>query len=133
MSAVLQAPQSADKSAEVEFTLDGQPIQARKGETIWQAALRHGVEIPHLCHKDGLTPAGNCRACVVEVAGERTLAPSCCRAPAAGMQVKSKSDRAVKAQKMVLELLLSDMPEKAYTRDSELDQWATKLEVGRPR
>ncbi len=133
MSAVLQPPKSADASADIEFTLDGHPVAARSGETIWQAALRHGVEIPHLCHKDGLTPAGNCRACVVEIAGERVLAPSCCRAPAAGMQVRSTSERAIAAQKMVLELLLSDMPEKAYTRHSELDEWAQRLEVGKPR
>ncbi len=65
----------------VAFELDGQPVNARPGETILKAAQRHGVEIPHLCYSDGLRPDGNCRACVVEIAGERTLAPSCCRAP----------------------------------------------------
>jgi formate dehydrogenase major subunit len=68
----------------VAFELDGQPVTARPGETILKAAQRHGVEIPHLCYTDGLRPDGNCRACVVEIAGERTLAPSCCRAPTAG-------------------------------------------------
>nr|WP_297350551.1 formate dehydrogenase subunit alpha [uncultured Caldimonas sp.] len=115
------------------FSLDGRPLDARPGESILQAAQRHGVEIPHLCHKEGLTPAGNCRACVVEIAGERVLAPSCCRAPTPGMQVSSASDRARSAQKMVLELLLSDMPEAAYTRDNELDRWALHLGIGRPR
>lgn len=117
----------------LSFTLDGRTVDARPGESILQAAQRHGVAIPHLCHTDGLTPAGNCRACVVEIAGERALAPSCCRAPAPGMQVSSASDRARSAQKMVLELLLSDMPEAAYTRDNELDRWALQLGVGRPR
>src|SRR5690349_9946816 len=103
------------------------------GETILQAAKREGVDIPHLCHKDGLEPAGNCRACVVQIEGERVLAPSCCRAPQQGMQVSTRSERAVKAQKMVLELLQSDLPVTPLTRHNEVDQWAQRLEVGKPR
>jgi formate dehydrogenase major subunit len=61
------------------------------------------------------------------------LAPSCCRYPKAGMEVTTDSARARLSQKMVLELLLADMPEKAYRKDSELDQWAKKLEIGLPR
>lgn len=95
----------------VAFTLDHQTIHAFEGETILNVAERHGVRIPRLCHQDGLRPDGNCRACVVEIAGERTLAPSCCRSVTAGMEVQASSERAVKSQKMVLELLLSDMPE----------------------
>ncbi|MDB5743472.1 MAG: fdhF 2, partial [Polaromonas sp.] len=98
----------------IEFTLDHQTIHAFEGETILQAAERHGVEIPRLCYQDGLRPDGNCRACVVEIAGERTLAPSCCRSVTAGMRVEAQSQRAVKSQKMVLEMLLSDMPEAGY-------------------
>ncbi|MBI2313090.1 MAG: formate dehydrogenase subunit alpha [Betaproteobacteria bacterium] len=116
-----------------EFTLNGRSIAAQGEETILQAAQRHGVEIPHLCYKDGLRPDGNCRACVVEVKGERVLAPSCCRKPAAGMEVSSESARAKASQKLVLELLLSDMPEREYTLHSELDEWAQKLQVGKPR
>jgi formate dehydrogenase major subunit len=127
MSAVMQP------EVVIDFTLNGQPVQARAGETVWSAAQRHGVEIPHLCHKEGLAPAGNCRACVVEVDGERVLAPSCCRAPTPGMVVRSDSDRAVAAQKMVVELLQSDLPETPYTRHNEVDQWAMKLGVGRAR
>ena len=117
----------------VEFKLNGQDVTAHAGETIIQAAKRHGVEIPHLCYKEGLRPDGNCRACVVEVKGERVLAASCCRNPAKGMEVTTNSDRAVTSQKMVLELLLSDMPQKRHTLNSELDQWAIKLKVGQPR
>ena len=95
----------------VAFTLDQQPAQAYAGESILQAAKRYGVEIPHLCFKEGLRPDGNCRACVVEIAGERTLAPSCCRQPTPGMQVQAQSPRARKSQNLVLELLLSDMPD----------------------
>ena len=90
----------------VEFTLDQKTIHAFEGETILKAAKRHGVDIPHLCYKDGYRADGNCRACMVEIDGERVLAASCCRAPTAGMKVVTDSARAVASQKMVLELLL---------------------------
>ncbi|HXH03726.1 MAG TPA: formate dehydrogenase subunit alpha [Candidatus Competibacteraceae bacterium] len=124
---------AAPESLSIHFTLNGKAIEASPGETIIQAAQRHGVEIPHLCYKEGLRADGNCRACVVEIDGERVLAPSCCRYPKEGMAVRSDSERARRAQKMVLELLQSDMPETAYTLNSELEQWARKLAVGRPR
>ncbi|MBX3646561.1 MAG: formate dehydrogenase subunit alpha [Rhodocyclaceae bacterium] len=117
----------------VRFTLDGREIDAREGESVLQAAQRHGVDIPHLCWKDGLRADGNCRACVVEIDGERALAPSCCRAPKAGMQVQAQSTRAVAAQKMVLELLASDMPDEAVRADSELEDWASRMGVDAPR
>ena len=117
----------------IEFKLDGKTVVGRPDETIIETAKRHGVEIPHLCYKPGLRPDGNCRACMVEIKGERVLAPSCCRYPTTGMEVTTNSPRARTSQKMVLELLLSDMPEKAYRLDSELDQWARKLDLGLPR
>ncbi|MBJ7421190.1 MAG: (2Fe-2S)-binding protein, partial [Rhodoferax sp.] len=98
----------------IEFKLDAQTIHAFEGETILKAAKRHGVDIPHLCYKDGYRADGNCRACVVEIKGERTLAPSCCRSATEGMEVQAHSERAVKSQKMVLEMLLSDMPDVGY-------------------
>ncbi|MGE5130099.1 MAG: formate dehydrogenase subunit alpha [Sphingomonadaceae bacterium] len=117
----------------IEFKLNGNTVVGRPDESILETARRHGVEIPHLCYKPGLRPDGNCRACVVEIKGERVLAPSCCRNPAEGMEVTTDSARALASQKMVLELLLSDMPEKEYRLDSELDQWARKLGLGLPR
>ena len=129
-------PKFFESPKTVAFELDGEKIQAFEGETILQAAKREGIEIPHLCYKDGLRPDGNCRACVVEIKGERVLAPSCCRAPQEGMEVSSAGERARKSQTMVLELLLSDMPAQAkspYTLKSELDQWAEKLKVQEPR
>jgi formate dehydrogenase major subunit len=117
----------------VEFKLNGKTVVGRPDETILETAKRHGVEIPHLCYTPGLRPDGNCRACVVEIKGERALAPSCCRTPKEGMEVTSDSPRAQLSQKMVLELLLADMPERRYRKDSELDQWAAKLGVGLPR
>ena len=117
----------------VEFTLNGRAVTAPPEETILQTAKRLGIEIPHLCYMDGMRPDGNCRACMVEIKGERVLAPSCCRAPKAGMEVTSDSARAVHSQRMILELLKSDMPERSYRLDSELDHWADKLGVSKPR
>jgi len=117
----------------IEFKLNGRTVVGRPDETIIETAKRHGVEIPHLCYTPGLRPDGNCRACVVEIKGERALAPSCCRTPKEGMEVTSDSPRAQLSQKMVLELLLSDMPETGYRKDSELDQWAKEMGVGLPR
>jgi formate dehydrogenase major subunit len=118
------------------FSLNGREVTARPAETILQVADRHGVAIPRLCYKDGYRPDGNCRACMVEIEGERVLAPSCCRLPAQGMKVTSDNERAVRAQKMVVELLLSDMPAQSkspYKRESELDRWAAALAVTAPR
>ncbi|MFO7902791.1 formate dehydrogenase subunit alpha [Thioalkalivibrio sp.] len=120
----------------IRFELNGQPVEALEGETILQAARRIGVEIPHLCYKEGYREVGNCRSCMVEIDGERVLAPSCCRAPRDGMSVRSDSARALLSQRMVLELLLADMPEQSvspHTPQSELDQWVDKLGVGAPR
>jgi formate dehydrogenase major subunit len=130
----------------IQFKLNGKNVIGRADETLIQTAAKYGVQIPHLCYKEGMRADGNCRACVVEVKGERTLAPSCCRFPREGMEVTTDSARAQKSQKLVLELLLSDMPEEGrrpsadeeapgspYRRDSELDVWARKMEVGAPR
>jgi formate dehydrogenase major subunit len=66
---------------------------------------------------------GNCRACVVEIKGERTLAPSCCRNVTPGLEVLSQSLRAKKSQEMVLELLLSDMPEQGHKWTESRAAW----------
>src|SRR5213595_3589610 len=117
----------------VAFTLNGKAVESQPDETLLQTARRHGIEVPHLCYKDGMRADGNCRACMVEIKGERVLAPSCCRYPQDGMEVTTDNPRSVASQKMVLELLLSDIPEKSYTLDSELDHWAKALKVGKPR
>jgi formate dehydrogenase major subunit len=80
----------------IQFELDGQQVEAINGETIWQVAKRQGREIPHLCYspEPDYRPDGNCRACMVEIEGERVLAASCKRTPSVGMKVKSASPRA---------------------------------------
>src|SRR5215831_5588286 len=115
------------------FRLNGEEVAASPGETIIQAADRLGVPIPRLCYKPGYRPDGNCRACMVEIKGERVLAPACCRRPSPGMEATSTSERAVHAQKMIVELLASDMPAKAYRNDSELAFWQRTLGIAKPR
>ncbi|WP_448188182.1 formate dehydrogenase subunit alpha [Azospirillum sp. sgz301742] len=118
---------------EIHFTLDGHTVTGRAGETIWQVAERHGVEIPHLCWlpSPGYRADGNCRACVVEVHGERALAASCTRKPTAGMSVETASPRVKAARKMVFELLLADQPPKevAHDPDSRFWRWAEAVGV----
>src|ERR1700759_1799884 len=120
-------------SPAIKFLLNGKELSAVPGETLIEVADREGVEIPRLCYKPGMEAVGNCRSCMVEIKGERVLAAACCRAPSAGMQVTTNNERVLKAQQLVIELLQSDMPEKEYTRHNEVDEWAVKLKVGKPR
>ena len=120
----------------IKYTLNGEEIRAFGDETILESAKRNGTDIPHLCYKEGYRSDGNCRACVVEIKGERVLAPSCCRKPTEGMEVNSSNERALHSQKMVIELLLSDMPQQGkspYKLNSELDIWADRLNIYHPR
>src|SRR3954462_13075918 len=118
----------------IDFKLNGETVSAHAGETIIQAAKRHGVDIPHLCYKEGYRADGNCRACVVEIKGVRVLAPSCCRYPAQGMEVQSNNPRALASQKMVVELLMSDVPDVDLKPGAnELFDWAAKLGVQETR
>src|ERR1700741_2454498 len=116
----------------IQFELDGQQVDAKPGETIWQVAKRQGHEIPHLCYSPArdYRPDGNCRACMVEIEGERVLAVSCKRTPAIGMKVKSQSDRAVKGRAMVMELLLADQPARATSHDPTSHFWQEADYVG---
>lgn len=127
------AANPADVVETISFELNGKIVEAYNDESILQAAKRAGVDIPHLCFKEGLRADGNCRVCVVEIEGERVLQPSCIRKPTEGMKVNTTNERTLKSQKMVLELLQSDMSETVYSVESELDFWSKKLDVGKPR
>ncbi|MGB6288105.1 MAG: 2Fe-2S iron-sulfur cluster-binding protein, partial [Xanthobacteraceae bacterium] len=121
-----------DSSAKT-FTIDDREIDIRAGETIFRAARRLGIKLPHLCYlpKPGYRPDGNCRVCMVEIEGERVLAASCIRTPSPGMKVDTQTDRAKIARKMVAELLVTDQParEVAHDPNSELWKIATRLEI----
>src|ERR1700687_1909552 len=118
----------------VKFVLDGGEVEPAPGETLWQVASRLGTEIPHLCYapEPGYRADGNCRACMVEIEGERVLAASCIRTPTPGMKVKTASERAKASRKMVFELLLADQPERETAHDpqSKFWGWADKMGIG---
>ena len=109
----------------ITFELDGQTVEAAADETIWQVAQRHGTTIPHLCYLPavGYRADGNCRACMVEVEGERVLAASCQRKVANGIKVKTASERAKKSRDMVMELLVADQPAKSDCHDPNSKFW----------
>ncbi|MGE0035406.1 MAG: formate dehydrogenase subunit alpha [Xanthobacteraceae bacterium] len=119
------------------FFLDDREVDIRAGESIFNAARRHDIKLPNLCYapQPGYRADGNCRVCMVEIEGERVLAASCIRTPAPGMKVKTQTDRAKTARRMVAELLLTDQPgfEVAHDPDSELWQLVKrqKIEPGR--
>ncbi|MHA1597734.1 MAG: 2Fe-2S iron-sulfur cluster-binding protein, partial [Alphaproteobacteria bacterium] len=96
----------------IPFILNGIEIEARPGESIWQAAERGGVDIPHMCYgiNDHYRADGSCRLCLVEIDGERKLAPSCKRTPSAGMRVRTDTGRVQKTRDLMMELLLGDQP-----------------------
>src|SRR5271165_5041826 len=109
------------------FLIDDREIDIRDGETIFRAARRLDIKLPHLCYtpKPGYRADGNCRVCMVEIEGERVLAASCIRTPTPGMKVKTQTDRAKTARKMVAELLLTDQPARKTEQDTESHFWET--------
>ncbi|KPA20409.1 putative formate dehydrogenase [Shimia sp. SK013] len=114
----------------VTFSLNGKDVTVPAGTSIWDAANGQGFVIPHLCHKPakGYRPDGNCRACMVEVEGERTLVASCIREAAEGMIVHSESARATKAREVVMELLVADQPDVKHDASSHF--WDMAAQVG---
>ncbi len=119
------------------FTIDGRDVDIREGETIFRAAERLGIALPHLCYspEPGYRPDGNCRVCMVEIEGERVLAASCIRTPSPGMTVKTQTDRAKTARRMVAELLVTDQPDPAHAHDpaSQLWQVVTSMQLKQGR
>src|SRR5437660_511192 len=109
------------------FGIDGREVDIRAGETIFRAARRLGIKLPHLCYlpKPGYRPDGNCRVCMVEIEGERVLAASCIRTPTPGMKVKTQTERAKTARRMVVELLITEQPPKDVAHDPQSEFWQT--------
>jgi iron-only hydrogenase group A len=95
----------------VMIEVNGKPMEAEQGELMIDALRRAGVNVPTLCHLEGLFPSGACRMCSVEVDGRPNLIPSCANTVAEGMKVKTHSKRAVQARKTIIELLLAEHPD----------------------
>ncbi len=125
----------ASPNKTVTFNLNGDDVTVPEGTTIWDAANGQGLVIPHLCHKPapGYQPDGNCRACMVEVEGERTLVASCIRPAADGMVVKTDTERAEKSRALVMELLVADQPEQPHDVSSHFWDMAKLNDVSDSR
>ncbi len=121
----------------IKFFINDKDVEANPGETIWQIARTMDIKIPHLCYAPtpSYRPDGNCRACMVEIEGERVLTASCLRTPTEGMKVFTHSLRAKSAQRMVMEMLVTDQPprERAHDQASAFWQWADHLGVRESR
>jgi len=117
----------------VHITVNGKKIKAYSSETVLDVTKRENLEIPHLCFKDGMRPDGNCRVCMVEIEGEKALQPSCVRTVIDGMVVNTENNRVKHSQKLVLELLTSDVSEKVYYKENELTLWSRKLNIKEKR
>jgi predicted molibdopterin-dependent oxidoreductase YjgC len=107
-SPVVPGPPPIREAAPVELTIDGSPVTVPAGTSILAACRSQGADIPTLCFNETLDPAGVCRMCVVET-GPKALTPSCSAKVAAGMEVKTDSERVRHSRKLVLELLGSSV------------------------
>ncbi len=111
----------------VELTVDGQQVRVLEGSTILDACNTQGIDTPTLCYAPNLTPVNACRVCVVELAGARTLVPSCARPVEDGMVVHTDSERVRHSRKMVLELLDSSVD--LSQSGDDVDRWKDRYGV----
>ena len=122
-------PEDLNLDYNCSIKINGSEYLANTDETILDVSKRNGIEIPYLCFKEGMRPDGNCRVCVVEIEGERALQPSCIRKVTDGMIINTENSRVIHSQKVVIELLQSDVSSEQYDPNSELTHWADKLQV----
>jgi len=94
----------------IEIELDGKKVSVAEGSVVMQAADAAGVTIPHFCYHRKLSIAANCRMCLVDIEKAPKPMPACATPVTAGMIVRTKSDKALKAQKSVMEFLLINHP-----------------------
>ena len=101
-----------EQNGAVELKIDGTVVTAREGMTVLEAAREAGIEIPTLCHLEGLSGYGACRLCVVElVRGNRSRVVVSCLYPAEkGLEVRTESERIAKHRRVILELLRARWP-----------------------
>jgi len=108
-------------NATVTLTIDNQTVTVEKGKTILDAAMQIGIDIPHLCKDDRLTPTGACRLCLVEVEGRPKLQTSCSTPAEPGMVVHSETPEIRKLRKSVLELTIAEHRLSCTTCDKDGD------------
>jgi len=99
--------------------INGLPVSVEEGTTLLEASQFMGFPIPTLCHKEGLSPYGACRLCLVEI-GEgpkAKLVSSCTYSAEEGLQVRTASSRVIQARRIILELLLASCPQSKTIQD----------------
>jgi NADH-quinone oxidoreductase subunit G len=94
----------------MKLTIDQREIEANDGETVLQAATRHGIEIPHFCYHDKLSVAGNCRMCLVKVNNLPKLQPACNVVVTPKMTVETQTEQVKHAREQVLQFVLLNHP-----------------------
>jgi bidirectional [NiFe] hydrogenase diaphorase subunit len=90
------------------LTIDGQEVSARSGQTILEVARENDINIPTLCHLEGLGSVGACRICLVETKSSNKLLPACVAHIHEGMEVVTDSERLRKHRRVILELLFAE-------------------------
>jgi NADP-reducing hydrogenase subunit HndD len=122
---------------EIILTIDGRTVKVEAGTTVFLAAKKMGIHIPHLCYREDLSPTGACRLCVVEVEGARNLAASCTLPVSNNMVVRTDTPRVIAARRMVLEFLLSDHPYDCMTCEKsgscKLEKYAYEFGIRKTR
>ena len=102
--------QRVDAKKSVTLTIDGKPVTVPKGTTVLQACEQAQSPVPFYCYHPGLSIAGNCRICLVEIEGTPKLQISCYTTAADGMKVHTTSDKTLNGRRDVLEFLLINHP-----------------------
>ncbi|GLI36919.1 bidirectional hydrogenase complex protein HoxU [Geobacter hydrogenophilus] len=92
----------------VTLTIDDELVSGRHGETLLQVIREHGMELPTLCHMEGLSERGGCRLCIVEVEGSLRPVPACSTVAQEGMVVRTATDRLIRYRRMIVELLFAE-------------------------
>ncbi|SFH65828.1 NAD(P)-dependent iron-only hydrogenase catalytic subunit [Tindallia magadiensis] len=101
----------------IKLTINQKEITASQEESILEICQKHQISIPTLCHHPDLRNEGNCRLCVVEVAGEENLTASCNRKACDGMVVETESEKVIDSRRATLELLIANHPNDCLTCD----------------
>ena len=96
----------------VPFVIDGQPVEGKEGGNVLEVALDAGIDIPHLCYNESVKPYGACRLCLVEVVrkGRARMTTACTHPVLEGMEVRTQTEKVLRARRMIIELILGMCP-----------------------
>jgi bidirectional [NiFe] hydrogenase diaphorase subunit len=96
----------------IPFVIDGQPVEGKEGGNLLEVALDAGIQVPHLCYNESVKPYGACRLCLVEVSrnGRSRMTASCTYPVQPGIEVHTKTEKVMRARRMMIELILAMCP-----------------------